>query len=141
MHALFQLLISGVLLGGVYALAALGLNLIFGVAKVVNFAHGEFLMLGMYAGYWLMTLTGINPYFGTPLFGIAFFVLGLAFYAGLMRFTIYKPELTQVFATLGLGILLQNLALVAWSADYRTIQVLPKGQESLRVLGAFIPTN
>ena len=141
MHALFQLLISGVLLGGVYALAALGLNLIFGVAKVVNFAHGEFLMLGMYAGYWLLTLTGINPYFGTPLFGMAFFVLGLAFYAGLMRFTIYKPELTQVFATLGLGILLQNLALVAWSADYRTIQVMPPGRDSIEILGAFVATN
>ena len=50
MQVVLQLLISGVLLGGVYALAALGLNLIFGVAKVVNFAHGEFLMLGMYAG-------------------------------------------------------------------------------------------
>lgn len=141
MQAIFQLLISGVLLGGVYALGALGLNLIFGVAKVVNFAHGEFLMLGMFAAYWLMTLTGINPYFGAPIIGVAFFFIGLAFYAGLMRFTIYKPELTQVFATLGLGILLQNAALVAWSADYRTIQVMPPGWESIQVLGAYVPTN
>lgn len=141
MQALIQLLISGVLLGGVYALGALGLNLIFGVAKVVNFAHGEFLMLGMYAGYWLMTLTGINPYLGAPLIGLGFFALGLAFYAGLMRFTIYKPELTQVFATLGLGILLQNLALMAWSADYRTVQVMPAGLESIQMLGTFVPTN
>jgi branched-chain amino acid transport system permease protein len=141
MQAIFQLVVSGILLGGVYALAALGLNLIFGVAKVVNFAHGEFLMLGMFAAYWLMTLTGINPYFGAPIIGIAFFLLGLAFYSGLMRFTIYKPELTQVFATLGLGILLQNAALVAWSADYRTIQVMPPGWESVQVLGAYVPTN
>lgn len=141
MQSVFQLLVSGVLLGGVYALSALGLNLIFGVAKVVNFAHGEFLMLGMYAGYWLMTLTGINPYYGAPLIGIAFFFLGLAFYGGLMRFTIYKPELTQVFATLGLGILLQNLALVAWSADYRTIQVMPPGRDSIAFFGTFIATN
>ena len=141
MQAVFQLLISGILLGGVYALGALGLNLIFGVAKVVNFAHGEFLMLGMYAGYWLMTLTGINPYYGAPLIGAVFFVLGLVFYAGLMRFTIYKPELTQVFATLGLGILLQNLALVAWSADYRTLQVMPPGRDSIEIFGAFIATN
>lgn len=141
MQAIIQLVVSGVLLGGVYALGALGLNLIFGVAKVVNFAHGEFLMLGMFAGYWLMTLTGINPYFGAPLIGVAFFGLGLLFYAGLMRFTIYKPELTQVFATLGLGILLQNLALLAWSADYRTIQVMPAGWESVQVLGTYVPTN
>lgn len=141
MQVLLQLLISGVLLGAVYALGALGLNLIFGVAKVVNFAHGEFLMLGMFAGYWLMTLTGINPYYGAPLIGLAFFLLGLLFYGGLMRFTIYKPELTQVFATLGLGILLQNLALMAWSADYRTVQVMPPGFESINFLGVFVPTN
>ncbi len=141
MQVVLQLLISGVLLGGVYALAALGLNLIFGVAKVVNFAHGEFLMLGMYAGYWLMTTTGINPYVGAPLIGAGFFVLGLAFYAGLMRFTIYKPELTQVFATLGLGIVLQNLALMAWSADYRTLQVMPPGRESIQLLGVYVATN
>lgn len=141
MQAILQLLVSGMLLGGVYALGALGLNLIFGVAKVVNFAHGEFLMLGMFAAYWLMTLTGINPYLGAPIIGAAFFLLGIAFYAGLMRFTIYKPELTQVFATLGLGILLQNAALVAWSADYRTIQVMPEGWESIQVLGTYVPTN
>jgi branched-chain amino acid transport system permease protein len=141
MQAILQLMVSGVLLGGVYALGALGLNLIFGVAKVVNFAHGEFLMLGMFAAYWLMTLTGINPYVGAPIIGAAFFLVGLAFYAGLMRFTIYKPELTQVFATLGLGILLQNAALVAWSADYRTIQVMPAGWESVQVLGTYVPTN
>jgi branched-chain amino acid transport system permease protein len=141
MEAIIQLVISGVLLGGVYALGALGLNLIFGVAKVVNFAHGEFLMLGMFAAYWLMTLTGINPYFGAPIIAIGFFGLGLLFYGGLMRFTIYKPELTQVFATLGLGILLQNLALLAWSADYRTIQVMPQGWESIQFLGTFVPTN
>ncbi len=58
-----------------------------------------------------------------------------------MRFTIYKPELTQVFATLGLSILLQNAALVAWSADYRTIQVMPPGWESIQVLGTYVPTN
>lgn len=141
METALQLLISGILLGGVYALGALGLNLIFGVAKVVNFAHGEFLMLGMYAGYWLMVTTGINPYYGTPLIAAGFFGLGLAFYWGLMRFTIYKPELTQVFATLGLGIALQNLALLMWSADYRTVQVLPQGVESLEFLGVFVSTN
>lgn len=141
MQTVIQLLVSGVLLGGVYALAAVGLNLIFGVAKVVNFAHGEFLMLGMYAGYWLMVRTGINPYYGAPLIGAAFFLLGVLFYAGLMRFTIYKPEMTQVFATLGLGIALQNLALLLWSADYRTIQVLPAASESVSAFGITLSTN
>lgn len=141
MNDFIQLLVSGILLGGVYALCALGLNLIFGVAKVVNFAHGEFLMLGMYAGYWLMRGTGINPYYGAPLVGAAFFVLGLLFYWCLMRFTIYKPEMTQVFATLGLGIALQNLALLLWGGDYRTVQVMPAGAESVDLLGVTVSAN
>lgn len=141
MNDFTQLLVSGILLGGVYALCALGLNLIFGVAKVVNFAHGEFLMLGMYAGYWLMRGTAINPYYGAPLVGAAFFVLGLLFYWCLMRFTIYKPEMTQVFATLGLGIALQNLALLLWGGDYRTVQVMPAGAESVQLLGVTVSAN
>ena len=141
MNDFLQLLVSGILLGGVYALCALGLNLIFGVAKVVNFAHGEFLMLGMYAGYWLMRGTGINPYYGAPLVGAAFFVLGLLFYWCLMRFTIYKPEMTQVFATLGLGIALQNLALLLWGGDYRTVQVMPAGAEAVEFLGVTVSAN
>lgn len=141
MLILIQLILSGILLGGVYALAALGLNLIFGVAKIINFAHGEFLMLGMYAGFWLMTLTGINPYFGTPIIAIGFAMLGAAFYLGLMKFTIYRPELTQVFVTLGVSIALQNLALMLWQADYRTIQTMPEGLNSLVVGGINLPTD
>ncbi|RAH97407.1 branched-chain amino acid ABC transporter permease [Acuticoccus sediminis] len=141
MELFLQLFVSGILLGGVYALAALGLNLIFGVAKVVNFAHGEFLMLGMYAGFWLMTLTGVNPYFGAPLIALVFFGLGMLFYLGIMRFTIYKPELTQVFATLGLSIALQNLALVLFSADYRTIQTMPDGYSSLGIGPLHVATD
>ncbi|WP_272007852.1 branched-chain amino acid ABC transporter permease [Roseovarius sp. ZX-A-9] len=141
MQLVLQLLMSGILLGGVYALAALGLNMIFGVAKIVNFAHGEFLMLGMYAGFWLMVLTGINPYWGSPLIAVVFFVLGMAFYWGIMRFTIYSTELTQVFTTLGLSIALQNLALVLFSADYRTIQTMPDGMSSLQFLGFHLSTD
>lgn len=141
MELILQLLLSGVLLGGVYALAALGLNLIFGVAKIVNFAHGEFLMLGMYAGYWLMVLTGINPYWGAPLLAVGFFAVGALFYIGIMHHTIYKPEMTQVFATLGVSIALSNLALMLWQADYRTIQTMPDGLSALRFGGIHLPTD
>lgn len=141
METVVQLLISGVLLGGVYALGAMGLNLIFGVAKVVNFAHGEFLMIGMYAAYWLWTLTGINPYWGSPLIFAGGAVLGLLFYQGLIRYTIYKTEMTQVFATLGVGIVLQNVALMAFSADYLTVKILPPQRESLPLFGAYVSTT
>lgn len=141
METVLQLFISGILLGGVYALAAVGLNLIFGVAKVVNFAHGEFLMIGMYAAYWLMKNMNINPYWGAALiFGFGA-LIGIIFYLGLIRFTIYKSELTQVFATLGVGIVLQNLALMFFSADYLTIQVFKASQESIQLFGIYISTT
>lgn len=141
METVLQLLISGVMLGGVYALAAMGLNLIFGVAKVVNFAHGEFLMIGMYAAYWLMTGLGVNPYWGSAFIFAFGALVGVLFYLGLIRFTIYKSELTQVFATLGLGIVLQNLALMLFSADYLTIQVFKANQESINFLGVYVSTT
>lgn len=141
METVFQLLISGVLLGGVYALGAMGLNLIFGVAKVVNFAHGEFLMIGMYAAYWLWKSTGLNPYVGAPvilLFGAA---IGWVFYRYLIRYTIYKTEMTQVFATLGLSIVLQNLALMLFSADFLTVKIFAANWDSIRFLGGYISTT
>jgi len=141
METAVQLVVSGVLLGGIYALGAMGLNLIFGVAKVVNFAHGEFLMIGMYAAWWLWTLTGINPYWGAPLLFAAGALLGLLFYRGLIRYTIYKTELTQVFATLGVAIVLQNLALMAFSADYLTVQILQPQQESFSLFGIYVSTT
>lgn len=141
METIIQLLISGVLLGGIYALAAMGLNLIFGVAKVVNFAHGEFLMVGMYATYGLATWAGMNPYWAVPVVFVFGAAIGTLFYMGLMRFTIYKSELTQVFATLGVGILLQNVALMLFSADYLTVQAVPSGYDSVSVFGVYISTT
>lgn len=138
MDTVLQLFISGILLGGIYALVAIGLNLIFGVAKVVNFAHGEFLMIGMYVAYWLSSLFGIDPYWGAPLVFLFGAVIGVGFYLGLIRFTVYKTELTQVFATLGVAILLQNLALMLFSADYLTVQVFSAGNESIPLLGAYV---
>lgn len=141
METALQLLVSGILLGGIYALAAMGLNLIFGVAKVVNFAHGEFLMIGMYAAYWFSKVLGINPYWSAPLVFVLGAFVGVLFYLGLIRFTIYKTELTQVFATLGVAILLQNLALMAFSADYLSLQVFSSKNSSIQLFGSYLSTT
>jgi len=141
MEVLIQLALSGILLGGVYALGAMGLNLIFGVAKVVNFAHGEFLMIGMYAAFWLWKLAGLNPYWGAPLIFLAGAGVGVAFYLGLIRYTIYRSEMTQVFATLGLALVLQNLALMLFSADYLTVQVFAPAQESIALFGGHVSST
>lgn len=73
---LLQLVISGLLIGGVYALISIGLTLIFGVMRIVNFAHGEFLMIAMFAAYWMFELTGLSPYLTAPLVALLLFLFG-----------------------------------------------------------------
>ncbi len=118
-----QLMISGVLLGGIYALASIGLTLIFGVMKIVNFAHGEYLMIAMYVTFWLFNLAGIDPYLAALAVGPILFSLGWLTYRFFIKPTIGKPILTQIFVTVGLATVLQNLALLLWSADFRTISL------------------
>ncbi|HSL48412.1 MAG TPA: branched-chain amino acid ABC transporter permease [Candidatus Deferrimicrobiaceae bacterium] len=122
MHAIPQLIASTFLLGGVYALIAVGLTLIFGVMRVVNFAHGEFLMLGMYLAFWAFTLLGLDPYvtlvLGLPLI----FGGGWLSYHLVMRPVIHASHNVQVFTTIGLSIALQALALVLWSADSQFVR-------------------
>ena len=120
--ALGQLLLSGILIGGVYGLISVGLTLIFGVMKIVNFAHGEFLMMAMYATYWLQVLLGWDPYVSLALVLPASFLFGLAVERLVIRPGIGKPHLVVVFATMGLSVLLQNLALFLWRGDYRPVR-------------------
>lgn len=116
-----QLLVSGILLGGLYAMISIGLNLIFGVLRIVNFAHGEFIMVSMYLAYWTYFYYKIDPYIS------AFVIAPLTF---LLFMTVFRPfvvkladssHLGQVFITFGIGIVLQNLALMLFSADYRSV--------------------
>lgn len=118
---LFQLVVSGLLIGGVYALISIGLTLIFGVMRIVNFAHGEFLMIAMFASFWILQLTGLSPYVAAPLVALLLFIFGALIYILVIRRTVGSPMVVQIFATVGLGLLLQNAALVLWSGDFRTI--------------------
>ncbi len=120
--AVAQLGVSTVLLGGIYALIAVGLTLIFGIMRVVNFAHGEFLMLGMYLAFWSFTLWHVDPYFVLFVAIPLFFVVGLVTYVLVMRGVIAASHNVQIFTTFGLSILLQNVALVAWSGDFRFVR-------------------
>jgi branched-chain amino acid transport system permease protein len=114
-----QLLVNGILLGGIYGILSVGLTMIFGVLRVINFAHGDFIMLAMYAAYWLAF---VSPSDISAVFLVvpAFFVLGLLVAKYLINPIIDDPELSQVFTTMGLGIVLQNSALILWQADPRT---------------------
>ncbi|HEY7648998.1 MAG TPA: branched-chain amino acid ABC transporter permease [Methylomirabilota bacterium] len=121
-EALAQLAVSTVLLGGIYALIAVGLTLIFGIMRVVNFAHGEFLMLGMYLAFWAFTLWSLDPYFVLLIAIPLFFLIGLLAYALVMRGVISASHNVQIFTTVGLSTALQNLALVLWTGDFRVVR-------------------
>jgi branched-chain amino acid transport system permease protein len=123
MHiTIIQLIINGLLLGGIYALISIGLTFIFGVLEIINFAHGEFLMLGMYAAYWLFTLYGLDPYLSLMIILPLFFLIGLFVQRVAIQPIIDAPPLNQIFMTVGLSMVLQNAALFFWKADYRTVR-------------------
>lgn len=112
-----QLILSGILIGSIYALMSVGLTLIFGVLRVVNFAHGEFLMMAMY-GAWLGTrYLGLNPYAAAFAVVPAMFLFGMTVHRLIISPSLDKPHLVVVFATMGLSILMQNIALMLASAD------------------------
>jgi len=119
---LAQTLASGVLTGLIYALVAIGLTMIFGVMDIVNFAHGEFLMLGMYASFWLFALYALDPMFTLPLTVVMLFALGVLLYKLVVRRIVDAPALSQIFTTFGLMLLLRGLAQFFWKPDYRTIE-------------------
>jgi branched-chain amino acid transport system permease protein len=118
---LLQTLLSGVLIGLIYALVAVGLTMIFGVMDIVNFAHGEFLMLGMYASFWGFALWALDPMFTLPLTALLLFALGAAIYHLVIRRIINAPMLSQIFTTFGLMILFRGLAQFFWTPDFRSI--------------------
>lgn len=122
MDIFLQLVVNGLLLGGAYAIISIGLTLIFGVIRVVNFAHGEFLMVAMYAAYLFSTQLGWHPYVAVVPIAILLFGLG-----ALMQRAIIQPLLSadghiQIFATVGVSTALMNLALLVFGADVLAIQ-------------------
>jgi branched-chain amino acid transport system permease protein len=132
MHTFFDVLLSGILLGGIYSLVSIGLNLIFGVVRIVNFAQGEFVMLAMYATFFIVTAFGISPYFAVFLVAPLLFLFGLVVQRLVLQ-PLQHEAMMQVFATFGLLIVLENVILaltrgqglsLASSASHTVIDVL-----------------
>lgn len=123
MDIFLQLVINGILLGGTFAIISIGLTLIFGIVRVINFAHGEFLMVGMYAVYLMTQYFGLHPYVA------AIPAIVLLFFAGaLMQRFVIQPLLNadphiQIFATVGVSTALFNLALLVFGADVFSIRL------------------
>jgi branched-chain amino acid transport system permease protein len=120
---LLQSIVSGILMGGVYSLVAIGLTLIFGVMKIINFAHGSLMMLGMFTTYWLFVLLGIDPYlslfFSIPIL----FILGVIIERFLIAQVLDAPEHNQLLLTLGISLFIENFALFIWTPNFRTLNV------------------
>jgi len=132
-----QLLVNGILHGGIYALISIGLTMIWGVMQIVNFAHGEFLMLGMYGSFWVFSLYGVDPYLALFLIAPGLFILGVITQRTVIAPILDAPHAAQIFATVGLSIVLQNLALFAWKGDYRNIR-LETSISNVKVMGLVI---
>ena len=121
MDLLLQILINGVLLGGLYAVMALGLALVWGVLNIVNLAHGAFIMLGAYLSWHLYTYLGIDPFLGLPITAVAMFAVGYVMQRGLLNLVVKAPMFNTLLITFGLEVVLTYLAQLAFSADFRTI--------------------
>jgi branched-chain amino acid transport system permease protein len=125
LESVSQTLILGILVGALYALVALGLSLVFGVTKFLNVAHGELLMFGGYASFWVFSLLGVDPFLTIPTTLVSLTLIGAIIYRLVFVRMVKLPEETKIKNTLlvgfGLSVILQNLALRFWSADDRGI--------------------
>lgn len=122
MGDIIQVIVAGLLIGGMFSLIAIALNVVFGVMEIVNFAHGSFVMLGMYFAYWLSVLFHIDPYIAIFLGVPVFFIFGVCVQKILINRVLNAPPINQFLLTLGLMLFLDNLALLLWKPDYRTIK-------------------
>lgn len=136
-------MINGILMGSIYGLTAMGLTIIFGVLKVINFAHGSLLMVGMYVTYWAITLTGVHPYLALAMVIPAMFCFGYALQA-----TVIKPifiaeknvrePVTVIIVTTGIWYILDNFALLVFGPQYRSLADNPLKGKMLEFGGLFV---
>jgi len=127
-----------VLTGSLYAMIGVGLTVVFGVMRIINLAHGEMVMLGMFGAYWGQALWRLDPFLSLLLWAPLMFVAGMGIYRLLLRRIVPGGELNTLLYTAGLSLLVANVALLLWTGDYRTIS-LSYAAEPLRPLGISIP--
>ncbi|WP_019939251.1 branched-chain amino acid ABC transporter permease [Bordetella sp. FB-8] len=118
---MLEALLAGLFNGLIYAAVAVGLALIWGITDVINFAHGEFLMLAMYAAYWLFTLGHVDPTMSAPLVAVLLAFVGFLTYALIIKRLQNGPPMTVILATFGLSLVLRQLAFIAFTPDFRTL--------------------
>ena len=133
-----QVIINGLLNGFVYALVAVGLTLTWGVMDIINFAHGEFLLWGMYGAFWIWALVGLDPLISLPIVVVLIFGLGVLTYLIVIRRVLNAQGLTALLATFGLSMVLKNLTQFFWTANYKNVTTPLVGSKSIKIAGLFI---
>jgi branched-chain amino acid transport system permease protein len=121
--ATVQGLVSGALVGGMYAIVGIGLTLVFGVVRIVNFAHGSFLMAAAYCSWLLFEYYGIDPYLSAVIIVPAFFVIGLVYYRVLLRPMVGQSLLAQALITIAISYVIENTALGLFGSEMRVVSV------------------
>jgi branched-chain amino acid transport system permease protein len=134
MTVFLQSLLSGILVGGVYALIGIGLTIIFGVMRVINFAHGDLLMLGMYVTWGLFTLFGIDPYLSLVITAPVLFLWGALLQKVFINRVLNALPQNQILLTIGLGLVMSNAIMLGFTSDYR-ILTTTYSSSSFQLLG------
>ena len=140
MASIIQAVLLSLSIAGLYAAVAAGLTLTVGVTRIINFAHGEFVMLGAFLTYGLYTRFGVSPWLGMLASGVALGAFSILVYRLFLARVLKQDEHNQLLATLGLSILLLNIAIILWSPDPRVMQA-PALLPSLQVAGVTVPGN
>ena len=120
-ETLLQATVTGLLIGGVYALLSIGLTLVYGIMDIVNFAQGEFLMVGMFVGWVSSSYFGVDPLIAAPVVGLLVFFIGMILERVIIEPIVDAWAIAQVFATVGLGLVLQNGAALLFGNDFRGV--------------------
>ena len=118
---IIQAIVTGLMMGLIYALIAAGLSLIFGLMEIVNFAHGEHLMLSMFSSFWLWSLFGLDPLFSIPITILLLAFCGIITHYFLIRYILKAKMLIQICATFGLSIFIRSIAQLLWTPDFRNV--------------------
>lgn len=135
-----QVLVNGLVLGGLYACIAVGFSLVWGVLNIINILHGTFVVIGSYAAYFAYLKLGIHPFLSIPIAAAILFVLAYLFQSGVINKVVAAPVLTTLTLTFGLDLFLNNLLIIAFKADYRKV-TLKNPLGVLDLAGITIPVD
>ncbi|MFN3282694.1 MAG: branched-chain amino acid ABC transporter permease, partial [Pseudothermotoga sp.] len=116
-----QVILTGALIGSVYSLVAVGLTLVWGLMDIINFAHGDMMMISMYTVFWLYTLLKFDPFVSLPISAGITALLGVLIYKFVIKRVVNAPGLMALLATFGLSLFIRNFAQFLWSPNYRFV--------------------